>query len=1344
MKTEIQIGADIREFNSKMKTVQKTVQGIGETARNVTKSLVNTTAKIAKVTTGVGLAVGGGTFLASEKSFRKFENTMMQAFTLLPNANRQAFAKMKKDALEFSETYGISTDEVAAGLYQSLSAGIGPDRLFSFLATAQQAAIAGATDLRTSVDAFTNIMNAYGQDKYDTEYLADALFKGITMSKLTFEELSRYMYQAIPVAASLKVNIIDLVGAISALSSTGTLTRVGATQFRQMLVELQDHGSTANTIFRHMANGVSFQDFVREGGRLTEIMAILRKGAIAAKLDMGNLFSSIEAGNAARQLDTLDNFPARMKELDQNLFGSKNQAYDKMESALEMGNRIMKASFFNFFTRLGDVFSPAFETFYEFTRELSRALREDIDWQGMSESFERSWKVAINIANEGTDKLADYLKTHLKIAILEVYTEIVRVFDKATGVFAQLFGLDGSEFTSLLDSLVVVAKSFGKTLVDEFRSAMPQMITALAPLFSFISASIQSAIDNLNPFDRGENTKVIRRKKAEEFEGKEMETFTKVFQERPQVEEGLKMYANSEEQKENWRTRQNYQSDMLQLDTNSIIELGNELMRDMTDSTLGGLAGERFLAKDAKLKYKGNIDDMLEQLESDMKTDEDLYNKSVFGDSKLGSLNELLKSSASIKSPDIDIDDALQQMLPKEAIDISRYGDDDVDLSKIFDKDIFNPKAFIEVMQSLQSLASMPDEALLPIIRQAGDMDQGEALQRIDNIRDRLNSTVGKFGGFIYEVLATYHDAQVGLGKVQDIDPSEISFDERYNEALETIKNNVKKIQKYEDQHSKNRDVARKAERDAALKKLTTDMKAVYDEMGKIDISKISEDSPVLADIQEKIKANQAKVDAYNEKYGANIQLEDPTKADFGSFDLEKTNTPPEYEIRPIFREVVADSKQKIGAGGGTFNFASVQERLLNSQKILADTNKKVAEKSEELAKVIQGSTKINTPKPEAKTKKPMVKEVKKEKKEFSFLEIIRNTITRQKEKETEKESVETVLEKFKTPTEEPKEEAKPVQDVIQAIMTPEKPSVSEINWFPIEKQTEKPSASESNAPPIEKQTEKPSASESNAPPIEKQTETTSVSESNATLIEKQTETTSVSESNATLIEKQIEQTSVSESNATLIEQPIEQTSVSESNVPPIEQPIEQPKKEQNAPPIEQPKKELSVKEFFSKPIEQPEIKKSRIAKFFEQPIEKPEIKKSKIEQDSNPRNQLPEQKVSEIQKFFEQPVKEQSLEEKSFLTPAEMVQLLRSSVSKTTQSKELNKTKEVKLNAPDMSIANKRTAIENKSSTGDDLKPLIQSLTQAGVKIEYASNVMKQVLEKNKASVEDVYPITF
>ena len=1141
MKTEIQIGADIREFNSKMKQVQKTVMGIGETARSVTSSLIATTAKIAKVTTGLGVAGGGATFLASEKSFRKFENTMMQAFTLLPNANKQAFAKMKKDALEFSETYGISTNEVAAGLYQSLSAGISPERVFSFMRTAQESAIAGATDLRTSVDAFTNIMNAYGQDKYDTEYLADALFKGITMSKLTFEELSRYMYQAIPVAASLKVNIVDLVGAISALSATGTLTRVGATQFRQMLVELQDHGSTANTIFRQMAGGVSFQQFVAEGGRLTEILAILRKGAKAVQLDMGNLFSSIEAGNAARQLDTFERFPSMIKELDENLFGSKNQAHEKMASALEMGNKIMKNSFFNFFTRLGDVFSPAFETFYDFTTELSRSLREDIDWQGMSESFERSWKVAMNIAEQGTDKLVDYLKTHLKIALLNVYSQFVKIFDKATTFLAQLFGLDGAEFTSFLDSLFVVAKSFAKSMVDELRSALPAMITALAPLFSFISASIQSAIDNLNPFDRGEDTKATRARKAQEYDGSELETFSKAFQEREEVEQGLQKFAQSEEQREKFRTRQNYQSDMLEVDTSgNIFKIGDEALRDFADSTLGGLIGDRYLPDDAKLKYKGNFSNMLETLQDDMARDEELFNKQLpnLGDVELtlGSLSELLKSAISIKFPDMDIDDALTKALPKEAIDFN-FGEDDVDLSKVFDKDTFNPQSFLVILKRLQDLMAMPDEALIPILQDATNMPEAQATKNIDSVRSRLNSTIGRFGGFIQEVLATYHDAQVGLGKVQDIDPSEISFDERYNETMDTIKRNVAKMQKYEEQHAKNRDIARKAEKTAALEELTADAKSIYDKMGKIDISKISADSPVLDDIEQKIKANQAKVDAYNREYGANIELEDPAKAVFGAFDLEKTQSAPDYDIRPLFREVVSDSKQKIGAGGGTFNFASVQERLLSSQKILAETNKQVAEKTKELTEIIKENTKV-TPKdvkaPEIKTE---TKQIEKEKKEFSIMEVIKNTFTKQKEKETEKESFETIVEKYKEPNKETKKESKPVQNVIQEILTPKTMGIEKFFNKPIEEvPKQEPTVKEFFDKPIEQDnTKQPSVGDFFSKPVQEE----------------------------------------------------KQPSVGEFFSNPIQE-----------------EKELSVGDFFSKPLEKEEEKELSVGDFFAKPIQ--------------------------------------------------------------------------------------------------------------------------------------------
>ena len=188
----------------------------------------------------------------------------MEVFTLLPNANRAFLEEMKRDALKFSEEYGIQPEEVTKGMYQAISAGIDPIGLTSgFLKVAQEAAIAGVTDLRTSVDALTNVVNSYGEGVYDMQYVSDLMFKSVSMSKLTFRELSDYMYQILPTAGSLKLRLDDLLGSISALAATGTLTRVGTTQLRQFLIELSRSGDKANLAFLEASGGVPFEKFIK-------------------------------------------------------------------------------------------------------------------------------------------------------------------------------------------------------------------------------------------------------------------------------------------------------------------------------------------------------------------------------------------------------------------------------------------------------------------------------------------------------------------------------------------------------------------------------------------------------------------------------------------------------------------------------------------------------------------------------------------------------------------------------------------------------------------------------------------------------------------------------------------------------------------------------------------------------------------------------------------------------------------------------------------------------------------------------------------------------------------------
>lgn len=920
MNTEIKITANTQDVRKKLDDLKKTIGSVSSEAQKATTllgSMMKAVTKITTLTAKGGGIIGVGGIVAGENSFRKFEHRMMEAFTLLPKANKQAFAQMKKDALEFSETYGVSTEEVAQGMYQSLSAGINPADLKGFMSVAQESAIAGVTDLRTSVDALTNIMNAYGQETYDVQYLADTLFKGITMSKLTFEELSRYMYQAIPTAAALKLNIVDLVGAISALSATGTLTRVGATQFRQFLVELQDHGSQANTIFRRMNNGVSFQKFIAEGGRLIDVVDSLRRGARAVGLDMANLFSSIEAGNAARQMDNFERFAGMLEEAEFNAEGSQGLAYGKMVGTLQKSFDRLKATFFNFFTRIGDILEPAYKDFYRFTDELSRSLREDIDWQGMSEAFERQWKIVKNIAREGADALKEYVINAIKLGLTKALKGAVELMYQIGSALAKFFSLDGNDIRNVLKAFGDVAQSFGMKILDGIRNAMPQIINAFTPLVAHLMTMGERLLEKANPFSEGHDVNRVQKAKVDQM----------VDEDDPLSRYRLLQQAQGQETKEGITKFVESKRNVLDRDNNDDFvneKKGSHFTKDFID--LGMTEG-------LKLEYKPLMDAarmLKKQLDS-----------SLFNRSNKASALEAVEEDMGIEAPDID-----------ELFDLEALGQ----------KGEFTAKQLQKLRERIESALDYVAKAKLPEIGILGMPQNAPAelrQQLVKNLfENKLHELLKTLEYFEDQAIAMVYDAKVGNKQLPEIDMDKVRYGEIYEEnkaLLQSFSGDMEVVNQLE---AKNRERARKAQIEASLKKLQDEIDHAVSKMGTFEVSDIPENHPVMVDLNNKINARSKMMEEYHRLYSKGIQIEDPKKADFGVSDIPKSETQPPYEIKPLFREVVADSKTRIGAGGGAFQFSMIQDRLLNQQKQLTDA-------TQELTKAITKNLPFGIPAPE-------------------------------------------------------------------------------------------------------------------------------------------------------------------------------------------------------------------------------------------------------------------------------------------------------------------------------------------------------------------------------------------
>jgi len=405
----VSIAGDMSKLSQTMKQVTDEVGSAGKSLQDIGKNL---TSAGQSLTTGVTAPIlaGGAAFTAAAKMGADFEKGMAEVYTLLPNLTKDAFADMSADTLEFAKDMRIPTDEVLPALYDAISAGVPADNVFSFLESAQKAAIAGNSDLGTSVDALTSIVNAYGTENLNVADASDILFTGVRLGKTTFDELQQSLYEVIPTASSLGVPLQDVTGALAAMTAQGTPTSVATAQLRQMFVELSKEGSGAAETFEDIAGvtfpqfikqggsleqalklmsegfadsspaakelqdkmmeladptsglalefeslaGKSFKDFQREGGTVGEALKLLGINTDEADARLSDMFGSVEAGNAVLTLSSRDGeiFNSIMGEMGDTA-GATDEAFNKMNDTTSRAFEAMSADIKNAVTEMG-------------------------------------------------------------------------------------------------------------------------------------------------------------------------------------------------------------------------------------------------------------------------------------------------------------------------------------------------------------------------------------------------------------------------------------------------------------------------------------------------------------------------------------------------------------------------------------------------------------------------------------------------------------------------------------------------------------------------------------------------------------------------------------------------------------------------------------------------------------------------------------------------------------------------------------------------------------------------------------------------------------------------------
>ncbi len=341
---------DSKGFSSGIEGAQKKTEGF---ASGFAAKMRDLAVPLAAVGAAAGAAAVYGV-----KQFADFEQGMKQVFTLIPDASAEARDKMIADVKAISSEMGILPDKVGAALYDALGAGVPEDNVFAFIKTAQEAAIGGATDLTTTVDGLTSVVNAYGADVLDASTASDIIFQSLKVGKGTFEDLAHSLYNVVPTAQALGVTFGDVGAALAAMTAQGTPTRVATTQMRQMLVEFSKEGSKTATLFKELA-GSSFRDFISGGGNVQQALQLLEDHAVKSGIGINDLFGSVEAGSAALTLTGrgTEAFTTALAEME-NAAGSTQAAYETMEGGINRQLGKLAADFNVIVLDIGEAIVP--------------------------------------------------------------------------------------------------------------------------------------------------------------------------------------------------------------------------------------------------------------------------------------------------------------------------------------------------------------------------------------------------------------------------------------------------------------------------------------------------------------------------------------------------------------------------------------------------------------------------------------------------------------------------------------------------------------------------------------------------------------------------------------------------------------------------------------------------------------------------------------------------------------------------------------------------------------------------------------------------------------------------
>ena len=363
-----------------------------------------------------GAAALTGFIAASIIKFGQLESGITEIVTLFGAVGQEAKvigAELTDIVQTLVTEFGQKTPEAIKATYDAVSAGIKQADIGAFMKDAARLAVAGVTDIATSVDLLTSVMNAYGLEAGEAEKVSDLLFTAVKKGKTTIAELGGAIGRVAPIAKATGVGLDELAAFMATVTAQGINTNEAATALKAALANILKPSEKAAKLAKEL--GIEFNTQALEAQGLQKFLVGVTKATGSDQDKMGTLFGSIEGLNAILAATSEEGGAAFKSNLDamKDSAGAVKDGFEETEKTISFKWKQLSGNITVVMQEIGDAFSGPAKKALEALTDLFTTNKGKIDkW---TDSLKKGLDQFVELLEEGFstgnfDKIETFLE----------------------------------------------------------------------------------------------------------------------------------------------------------------------------------------------------------------------------------------------------------------------------------------------------------------------------------------------------------------------------------------------------------------------------------------------------------------------------------------------------------------------------------------------------------------------------------------------------------------------------------------------------------------------------------------------------------------------------------------------------------------------------------------------------------------------------------------------------------------------------------------------------------------------------------------------------------------------